>query len=322
MAKIEPFVSLSQLPPFNRSERFNLFYLEATLSLLRDPLKDKDHLIQPNVFHTALGIQAIHSNVEFAFDYDANSFLGSFLPLEMELNQGNLAWNNGSVVNINSFIQRDYWEHSHFVCTISMHELEELAAYMISWYRFNPYYVFFAAVNEATPSGFFNTPFRNSICDTFVNDCILFLQNNGVPIKFITPLPTSVGALVTGRHMPVRLNPDDAGDKARIIRFYRMIYHILNALTPKTKAALAGPMSTTRPMNLESPEVRQRAMAQLMQLVQGHVILYTYVPGTMSDLGYFLLKLEPPFIYADYIVYTPIMQTEIALDTDYTPVPE
>ena len=328
MERITPFVSLSQLPPFERGEEFDVFYLEATLSLLRDPLADKNHLVQPNVFHTALGLQAKNSKVEFEFDFDANSFLGSFLPLEPNLNQDQLVWNNGSVVNINSFINRRYWEHSHFVCTITMDDLTQLAAYMLNWYRANPNYIFFAIVDAATPSSFFNTQYRNSICDTFVNDCLLFLQNNGVPMKFITHIPTSVGALVTGQNVPVRLNPENnVRDKARIIRFYKLIYGILNALTPKTKSVLTASTSNRRPWGnyIESPEMRQRAMSHLMQVVhqnQGHVILYTYVPNTLSELGYFLLKLESPFVYADYILFSPIVRTQTALDTYYNPVPE
>lgn len=149
-------------------------------------------------------------------------------------------------------------------------------------------------------------------------------------MKFITPIPTSVGALVTGKNTPVRLNPDrNPRDKERIVRFYKLIYDILNAMTPKTKAVLAAsPSSTQQPLShfIESPEVRQRAMNHLMQQVvhrnQGHVVLYTYVPGTLAELGYFLLKLEPPFVYADYILFTPIVRTQTALDTDYNPVPE
>lgn len=329
METITPFVSLSQLPPFDLDEEFDVFYLEATLSLLRDPLADKNHLLQPNVFHTALGLQAKKSKVEFEFDFDANSFLGSFLPIESNLNQNELVWNNGSVVNINSFINRRYWEHSHFVCTITLDGLIQLAAYMLNWYRANPYYIFFAIVDAATPASFFSTPYRNAICDTFVNDCLLFLQDTGVPMKFITPIPTSAGALVTGRNTPTRLNPEqNPRDKARIIRFYKLVYDILNALTPKTKAALSASTSARRPLGnfIESPEVRQRAMDHLMQQIvdrnQGHVVLYTYVPGTLSELGYFLLKLEPPFVYADYILFTPIVRTQRALDTDYNPVPE
>lgn len=323
-----PFVSTTQLPPFSIFEQFNVFYLEVTLEMFRDPLANKDHLIMPNVYHTALGLQAIHSKVEFLFDYVANSFLGSFLPIEDNLNQGELVWNNDSTVRMGSFIDHSHWEHSHFVCTISVRDLTRLTEHMLSWYRENPKYIFFGAVNEATPSGFFNMPFRNSICDTFVNDCILFLQNNGVPIKFVTPLPTSVSAFVIGQNVPIRLDPDNnARDKAQAIQFYSMIYRILNALIPKTKATLMLPTSTKRQIGqyAESPEVVRHAMGNILQLFQrnqGHVILYTYVPGTMADVGYFLLKLQPPFIYGDYIVYTPIMRTQIALDTEYIPVPE
>ena len=328
METITPFVSLDQLPLFQCNEQFNIFYVETTLGLLKPLVTGKNHLIQPNVFHTGLGIQAINSQIEFVFDFDGNNFLGSFLPIETNLNRDELVWDNGAVVNINSFINRKYWEHSHYVCTISMRELLQLSNYVLNWYAANPYYVFFAIVQTATPVSFFNTVYRNSICDTFVNDCLLFLQQNRTPIKFITTLSTSVGAVITGQNVPMRMDPNNnSNDKSRIINFYKLIYTILNALTPKTKLAASVNTSNRRPMGnyIESPEIRQHAVRNMLQLVhqnQGHVILYTYVPNTLADLGYFMLKLEEPYLYADYILYRPLMRTISALDTNYNTVPE
>lgn len=329
MEIITPFTSLNQLPPFDCNERFNVFYLEATLGLLKPMVAGKNHLLQPDVFHTALGLQAQHSQVEFEFDFDANNFLGTFLPIEEDLKQGNLAWDNGAVVNINSFINRSYWEHSHFITNISMGELVRLSRYILDWYVSNPFYIFFKIVDAATPDSFFNTAFRNSICDTFVNDCMLFMRNTGTPIQFITPVPTSVGALVTGSNKPVLLDPSNPHDKARIIRFYRLLYGMMNALTPALKVEALSTRTSTRhrmpggPV-FESPEIIRRAIATALAAVhsnEGHVVLFTYIPGTVR-LGYFLLKLEEPFIYADYITYTPLARTVRAFDTDFNIVPE
>ena len=328
MEIITPFLSLDQLPPFQCNEQFNVFYLEATLGLLKPLVTGRNHLLQPNVFHTALGIQAINSQVEFAFDFDGNNFTGSFLPVETALNQNELVWDNGAVVNINSFINRNYWEHSHYICTISIQELLQLSTYILDWYTANPYYIFFAIVQAATPSSFFNTPYRNSICDTFVNDCLLFLQSTGTPIKFVTPIATSIGALIKGQNVPTLMDPENnSNDKLRIIHFYKLIYAIVNAFTPKTKLAATANTSNRRAMGdrIESRDVQQHALRKILQLVhenRGHVILYTYVPNTRADLGYFMLQLEQPYLYADYILYKPLTRTISALDTKYNPVPE
>jgi hypothetical protein len=65
MEVITPFTSLNQLPAFDCNERFNVFYLEATLGLIKPLVSGKNHLLQPDVFHTGLGIQAQQSQVEF-----------------------------------------------------------------------------------------------------------------------------------------------------------------------------------------------------------------------------------------------------------------
>jgi hypothetical protein len=210
-----------------------------------------------------------------------------------------------------------------------MGELVRLSRYILDWYVSNPFYIFFKIVDAATPDSFFNTAFRNSICDTFVNDCMLFLRNTGTPIQFITPVPTSVGALVTGSNKPVLLDPSNPHDKARIIRFYKLLYGIMNALTPALKVEASTTRTSTRhrmpggPV-FESPEIIRRAIANALAAVhsnEGHVVLYTYIPGTVN-LGYFLLKLQDPYIYADYITYTPLARTLVAFDTDSNIVPE
>lgn len=327
METITPFVSLDQLPLFECNEHFNVFYLEATLSLLKPMVADKNHLLQPNVFHTALGIQSIHSQIEFAFDFDGNNFTGSFLPIEKNLKQNELVWDNGAVVNINSFINRSYWEHSHFVCTISHRELLQLAAYVLNWYVANPYYVFFAAVESATAASFFNTVYRNSICDTLVSDAIVFLQRSGSAIRFVTPISTSAGAVVIGENVPVRMDPNNNADKLRIINFYRHIYAIINAFLPKLKFAATANTSSRRLMGnqIEPHATRQHALRKIVELVyqnSGHVVLYTYVPYTVADLGYFMLKLKTPYLYGDYILYKPIARTVTAFDTESNPVHE
>lgn len=335
MEVITPFTSLNQLPAFDCNERFNVFYLEATLGLLKPMVSGRNHLLQPDVFHTALGIQAQQSQVEFEFDFDGDNFLGSFLPIEAELEKGNLAWDNGAVVNINSFINRNYWEHSSFVANISLRELLLLSRYILEWYVTNPFYIFFKIVQTATPDSFFNTTFRNSICDTFVNDCLLFLRNTGTPIEFITPLSTSVAAFVVGDNAPFLLDPDNnPQDKARILRFYGLMYGIMNALTPSLKLEASSTQTSNRPCNgngngglstIESPETIKEAFIAALDLVhrnQGHVILSTYIPGSVATLGYFLLKLEAPYVYADYILYTQLARTLPAFDTANAPVPE
>ena len=328
MEVITPFTSLTQLPDFNCDERFNVFYLEATLGLLKPVVSGKNHLVQPDVFHTALGLQALGSRIEFQFDFDGNNFLGSFLPVEDELRADNLAWDNGAVVNINSFINRNYWEHSHFIATISLVELLRLSRYILHWYASNPFYIFFKVVQEASPAAFFNTEFRNSICDTFVNDCLLFLRDTGTPIQFITPVSTSVAAFVTGQNVPTLMDPENnPRDKDRILRFYRLMYHVMNELTPTLKLEASTARTSTRraeSTTTEPASVVRNAIDTALSLVhrnEGHVVLYTYIPGT-ATLGYFLLKLHTPFIYADYIRYTELARTLPAFDTNNAPVPE
>jgi hypothetical protein len=224
-----------------------------------------------------------------------------------------------------------YWEHSSFVANISLRELLRLSRYMLDWYVTNPFYIFFKIVQTATPDSFFNTTFRNSICDTFVNDCLLFLRNTGTPIEFITPLSTSVAAFVVGDNAPVLLDPENNPQhRARIQRFYGLMYSIMNALTPSLKAKTVNTQTSTRlriksESIIESPSKIKEALNTALDLVlrnQGHVILYTYIPGTVATLGYFLLKLETPYVYADYILYTQLSRTLIAFDTNNVPVPE
>jgi hypothetical protein len=323
---ITPFTSLDQLPEFKCDERFNVFYLEATLGLLEPLVRGKNHLVQADVFHTALGFQAQGSQIEFELDFVGNNFLGSFLPVEQELQSGNLTWDNGAVVYINSFINRSYWEHSDFMATISLLELYRLSRYILEdWYPSNPFYIFFKAVATATPAAFFNTAFRNTICDTFVTDCLLFLSDTGTPIQFITPVSTAVAAFVTGDNVPTLLDPDNnPHDKARILRFYTLMHHVTNQLTPTLKSQASNTRTSTRRVRGESPTNVQDAVKAALSLVhqnEGHLILYTYIPGTAA-LGYFLLKLQTPFIYADYILNTQLVRTLPAFDTNNARVPE
>ena len=108
-----------------------------------------------------------------------------------------------------------------------------------------------------------------------------------------------------------------------------MLYGIINQLTPKLKMEASTTRTSTRhrmpggPV-FETPETIRRAIATALAAVhrdEGHVVLFTYIPGSVN-LGYFLLRLEEPFIYADYITFTPLARTLVAFDTDSNIVPE
>lgn len=227
------FDNPSQIKTFPEDLKFRVYYLEATLSIF-DTIMDIDFpsgLIGINAFHSGVGFQSTDKSKPYEFTLDMivkDGFtLTSILP---EIREGELIWNNAPVNTIGSFIDRNYWERSTYICTITSAQVTDIMRWTLdTWQPKNPIYSLFYGI--PTVNDIFNPTFRPAFCDNYSHSIFFYIQNqNGgqftdpvntgtgfnVCIDYCTPPNISSCAFISTDMVQV----DYETDKGAIVNFY------------------------------------------------------------------------------------------------------
>ena len=178
-----PFTSPDQILKFSKNLNFRVFYLEAPISFLSETLLDSNlinNLGQLNIFHSGLGFQCTNEKQPFEFTFDYNIIKGfnatSLIPT---IQDNNLIWDNDATVYLGNYIDRDYWNHSSYIGTVTAEQLITMQRWILNvWNPDNPIYVLFSGVESSSREDLFNPIMRSSTCFDFAYSLIDFVKND------------------------------------------------------------------------------------------------------------------------------------------------
>lgn len=253
-ATYTPFTSSDQILRFPPDLTFKVYYLEAPLAILGETIGEAalDGLIKINGFHTGVGFQSQDKSRPFEFTLDLvieeGFSFNSILPVIVTDSDGtkDLVWNNAPQNTIGNIIDKTYWEHSTYICTITSAQVTQVMQWVLDeWQPQNPIYSLLCAVNSLQRDYIFNPIFRPALCDTFCYSILFYLQGQsggqqtdptdgsnglGICVEYTTVPNVSIfGFLSSGTGSITPVNFETNRDE--IITFYERLETDISAAT-------------------------------------------------------------------------------------------
>lgn len=218
---------------YRKEELFRVFLLSAPLSILgkKIGLHLNPNLVSINAFHNGIGFQSIDATnpLEFYFDYFAQLFgTNIFLP---EITEGNLIWNNKSLVAIGN-VNRKYWSSNTFIGIMNGDQLNKYQQWILDTFiPMNNFYQFLrVSLSPLDRENIFNPLLRSSLCDDFCYASFDFMNSNlQMCIIYMTdPFITILSALVSSQTDVIPLDYNNPVQKQYIIEYYEWLESQLN----------------------------------------------------------------------------------------------
>lgn len=300
---------------------FRVYYLEAPISILgKDTPKSlSENLVSLQFFHVGLGFQSTDPSapLEFTLDYElvTGFTLDALLPeIVGEGDNKELVWKNQTEVLIGSFIDRNYWLNSEYVCEIPNSVLVGLQRWTLNtWNPDNPNYSLFSAVvpSEDDPSKpsretLFNPFMRSSTCNDYCYAAFDYLIDNQVCIEYVTPPKNNVNAFVLPRDKGEIVDYDTF--KFLIIEFYEQLEEEINNI----EGLLEQIEQVIQEIENAPPEDIPALLVELIELVVQVIIqlalayanfqfvyYYGYADDTSGEIVYW--RFEQPSTFINYI---------------------
>jgi len=298
---------------------FRVYYMEAPLSFLGKKLGLGlgSNLVELHGYHSGVGFQSTDPKrpLEFYLDYLSSGLsFYTLLPTIVTSPNGNksLIWNNHGQVSIGKDINRNYWEVSNFVCTITGQNLIDLQNYILSKFiPRNPRYVYTNIIQGVTRQSIFNPIARSSTCDDFCAAVFSYFQNNlNICIDYVTPNFETVFAIVVASNRDVKVvDYEDPTVRQDIVRYYENIEFLFSNLLPGEFQEIINSLidEVTNNDNIDTASAIKSIRTDhftmnylLFQMIKDLPYIYTY--GYSYDgntLVYY--KVKPESLYVNYI---------------------
>ncbi len=291
------FNSPSQILRFPSTSQFRIFYLEAPLSVLSDALVNAgiiNSLVEFNIFHSGIGFQAVNERQPFEFTFDYNIINGfNIQALVPTIVDNEIIWNNQAAPFLGTFIDRDYWNHSTYIATVTGDQLIHIQQWILNtWSPQNPNYVLFSGVASDQRQDLFNPIMRSSDCYDFAYGLINFMkQSLFICIDYAVVSNLTIASLVSsfpGSIVPV----DFETNRTEILAFFQGVIDFFD--NPAIN------VSRFNRRNLFSVENDLFSVIQLyVEFYQSLNVIYVFSYLPNGSPGYW--RITNPGILIDYI---------------------
>lgn len=291
------FNNRNQILRFPSNAQFRVYYLEAPLSVLSDTLVNAgviSSLVEFNIFHSGIGFQAISEEKPFEFTFDYNIINGfNIQALVPQIINDEIVWNNEAAAFLGNFIDRDYWNHSTYLATVTGDQLILIQEWIINtWSVENPNYVLFSGSSSEERRDLFNPVMRSADCYDFAYALIDFIKNSlFICIDYAVVPNLTIAAFISsfpGSIVPV----DFEANRDEIITFFQGVINFFNNPTIN--------LSNLSPFNLFSVENDLFSVIQLyVEFYQSLSIIYVFSYLPDGSLGYW--QITNPGILIDYV---------------------
>ena len=231
------FDSSTQILRFPKNLLFRVYYLEAPLSILSDALVNAgviSSLVELNIFHSGIGFQCVNEKRPFEFTFDYNIIDGlNIMSLVPTIVDNDVIWNNAAKPFIGNFIDRDYWNHSTYIATITPDQLILIQEWIIrTWVPENPNYVLFSGVASNNileeRRALFNPIMRSADCFDFAYAMIQFMKNS-LRIRIDYPVVPNLTIAALVGSSPASIVPVDfEANQEEIVAFYQSVIDFFN----------------------------------------------------------------------------------------------
>ena len=277
------------------NEKIDVFYLEASLSLLENIplLKNETHpLFTINAYHTGIAFQT--SKYSFCFELVAQKGINAvFLP---HFENGKLVWNNASQITYND-VDTKYWDHSTYICSINKKKFMELVSMILNdFIPNNTIYSFFRVSSSANLQDMFKPLLRSCICDDFCFYILDTLQNKlNASVSYLTLPKITLNSLIAKVPI-VKLDENNPLDRQKIIQFYH------NTLKCKLEEIYTDIMKTIIIDVEKLNRVNYHFFQQILYIIYRDletIIYYTYDENNKP--AYFQIQLTTPFLDITYV---------------------
>lgn len=339
----EPF-TLNNRVSVDLKTVFRVYYMEAPLSFLGKKLGLGlgPNLVELHGYHTGVAFQSTDPQRPLEFYLDLISVGLSFytlFPRIVTTPNGTeaLVWNNHSTVTIGRDINRNYWEKSNFVCTITGKDLIDIQNFVLSEYiPMNPRYIYNNITIGLSRESLFNPVARSSTCNDFAAAIFEYIQNDlKVCIDLLTPNFETIFSIVASTAKNIQIvdynNPETRKD---IIRYYSLIEKLVqekipggfadftNSLINEINQTLTGTDGELTPDGLSALKSIQTDRFSinylLSQVIKDFPYIYTYGYGP-DGVSLVYYKVIPQTIYINYIE-SDLKRNVVAMNTSGEPV--
>lgn len=291
------FNNRNQILRFSSNTKFRVYYLEAPLSILSDILVNSgviSSLVEFNIFHSGIGFQAISEKTPFEFTFDYSLINGfNIQTLVPKIIDNEIIWNNKAAVYLGNFIDRNYWNHSTYIATISGDQLILIQEWMINtWSTENPNYVLFSGSTSEERKDLFNPIMRSADCYDFAYALFDFMKYSLFICIDYTVVPNlTIAAFISS--FPGSIVPIDfETHRDEIITFFQGVIDFFDNININ--------LSILNPFNIYSAKTDLFSIIQLyVNFYQSLNVIYilSYLPD--GSLGYW--QITNPRILIDYV---------------------